>query len=59
VAENLRDIRLGEGLVLAPMVALMIFLGVFPRPVGDISNPSVTQYVSIATNQPLPATGAQ
>jgi NADH-quinone oxidoreductase subunit M len=59
VAENLRDIRLGEGLVLAPMVALMIFLGVFPRPVGDISNPSVTQYVSIATNQPVPATGAQ
>ena len=56
VAERVLDIRLGEGLLLAPLVTLMIFLGVNPRPVGDIAKPSVTQYVAIASGAPvLPA----
>jgi NADH-quinone oxidoreductase subunit M len=49
--ERVRDIRLGEGLLLAPLVALMIFLGVYPRPVGDLAKPSVQQYVSLANGQ--------
>ena len=28
----------------------MIFLGVFPRPVGDVSAPTVSQYVGIVQN---------
>ncbi|MHB8719646.1 MAG: complex I subunit 4 family protein [Candidatus Dormibacteria bacterium] len=45
--ENARDIRLGQGLVLLPLAALMILIGVFPRPVGDIGKQSATYYVSI------------
>ena len=57
VTERVRDIRLTEGLVLAPLVALIILLGVFPKPVGDIATPSVTQYVSMAGH--LPSGGGQ
>jgi len=57
LAERVRDLRLSEGLLLAPLVALMIFLGVFPKPVGDIASPSVSQYAAIVAN-PSSATGA-
>ena len=50
LTERVRDLRLTEGLLLAPLVGLMIFLGLFPRPVGDIANPSVSQYVAIVSN---------
>lgn len=52
VTEGVRDIRFREGAILAPLVALMLLLGVFPRPVGDISSPSATQYVALAGQQP-------
>ncbi|MBV9101503.1 MAG: NADH-quinone oxidoreductase subunit M [Candidatus Dormibacteraeota bacterium] len=59
VLERVRDIRLGEALLLSPLVALMVFLGVYPRPVGDLANPSVAQYVSIATGaNPNPSSSA-
>jgi NADH-quinone oxidoreductase subunit M len=47
--ERIRDLRIGEAALLAPLVALMILIGVFPRPVGDLARPSVAQYVTIAT----------
>ena len=46
--ERVRDLGLGELLVLAPLISLMIFFGVFPRPVGDLTKPAVTTYVSLA-----------
>jgi len=46
--EVVRDIRLREGLLIAPLVALTVFLGVFPRPVGDIARPTVSQYVGLS-----------
>ena len=49
ITGRVRDLRLGEGLILAPLVALMIFLGVYPKPVGDIAAPSVSQYVTLAS----------
>ena len=49
ITERVHDLRAAEGLILAPLVALMIFLGVYPRPVGDIATPSVSQYVSLAS----------
>jgi NADH-quinone oxidoreductase subunit M len=55
--EAVRDIRFTEGLILAPLAALMILLGVFPKPVGDISQANVKQYVSIATG-PQPTLAA-
>ncbi|MDQ2960784.1 MAG: NADH-quinone oxidoreductase subunit M [Candidatus Dormibacteraeota bacterium] len=53
--ENVRDLRFGQGLVMVPLVGLMILLGVFPKPVGDVSKPSVQQYVSAATALPAQA----
>ena len=46
--ERVRDVRFGQGLVLLPLTALMLLLGVFPRPVGDVARPSVQQSVSVA-----------
>ncbi|TMB90181.1 MAG: NADH-quinone oxidoreductase subunit M [Chloroflexi bacterium] len=50
--ERVHDLGRGELLVLAPLIALMIFLGVFPRPVGDLAKPAVATYVSLAGSQP-------
>ncbi|HEY7927648.1 MAG TPA: NADH-quinone oxidoreductase subunit M [Candidatus Dormibacteraeota bacterium] len=45
---NVRDIRPAQGLVLLPLVGLMVLIGVFPRPIGDVSRPSVQQTVAVA-----------
>ncbi len=52
ITERVHDIRLSEGLVLAPLVALIVLLGVFPKPLGDIASPAASQYVSLA-EQPV------
>ncbi|HEX6538009.1 MAG TPA: NADH-quinone oxidoreductase subunit M, partial [Candidatus Dormibacteraeota bacterium] len=59
ITERVHDLRLREGLVLAPLVALIVLLGVFPKPVGDIATPSVTQYVSLAGQPPAGPNGGQ
>ena len=46
--EGARDLRRTQGLVLLPLAGLMVLLGVFPRPVGDVSRPSVSQSVAVA-----------
>ena len=46
--ESVRDIRPGQGLILLPLVGLMVLLGVFPRPVGDVAKSSVAQTVAVA-----------
>jgi len=45
--EGVRDLRIGEGLLLVPLVALMIFIGLFPKPITDVSRGSVTTYVAM------------
>lgn len=57
IAAHVRDIRLGEALLLAPLAALMIFLGVYPRPVGDIAKPAVAQYVALVSGTPSATQG--
>ncbi len=52
-AEGARDVDRGQGAILALLTGLMIVLGVYPRPVGDISRSNVDQYVTIA-NSPQP-----
>ncbi|MYU23811.1 NADH-quinone oxidoreductase subunit M [Streptomyces sp. SID8352] len=42
----LPDLRARELLVVAPLVALLIFLGVYPKPVADIVAPAVRQTMS-------------
>ena len=54
LTEHVHDIRLSEGLVLAPLVALIVLLGVFPKPVGDIASPAASQYVSLAAQPVAP-----
>ena len=39
------DLRLGEKLVIAPLIALVVVLGVYPKPVLDRIEPAVEQLV--------------
>jgi NADH-quinone oxidoreductase subunit M len=54
--ETVRDIRPSHGLVLLPLVGLMVFLGVFPKPIGDVARPAVQTHVSVANSVPAQAT---
>jgi len=55
--EKTRDLVLIERLVMAPLIILIVFLGVYPKPVLDRINPSVNQliaHVETATGQAQP-----
>ena len=62
--ERVSDLRLRDGLVLAPLAALIVFLGVFPHPVGAVTAQAVPGYVTLAsasnvtTPPPVAAIGA-
>ncbi len=45
--EGVHDLRFGEGLLLVPLVALMIFIGLYPKPITDVSKGSVSTTVSL------------
>ncbi len=56
--EKTRDLALLEKCVMAPLIILIVFLGVYPKPVLDRINPSVDQLVShveSATNHYQPS----
>ncbi|MFF2650862.1 NADH-quinone oxidoreductase subunit M [Streptomyces sp. NPDC058045] len=40
------DLKVRELVVVAPLIALLIFLGVYPKPLTDIVNPAVQQTMS-------------
>ncbi len=44
--EKTRDLALLEKLVVAPLIILIVFLGVYPKPVLDRINPSVNQLIA-------------
>ena len=44
--EKTRDLALLERLVMAPLIILIVFLGVYPKPVLDRINPSVNQLIA-------------
>ncbi|MCM3923934.1 NADH-quinone oxidoreductase subunit M [Frankia sp. AiPs1] len=51
----LHDLGLREKLVVAPMVALIVALGVYPKPLLDIIRPTVTAtYADIGKSDPAP-----
>jgi NADH-quinone oxidoreductase subunit M len=63
-----RDLRLSERLVVAPLLVLIVLLGVYPKPVLDRITPAVNQLihrVEVVTHEPVPqknpaqATGGQ
>jgi NADH-quinone oxidoreductase subunit M len=53
-AETVRDIGAAERLVLLPLAALMVLIGVYPKPLGDITRSSAVQYVTRASAPPPP-----
>ena len=41
-----RELRFSEGLVMVPMIAAIVFMGVYPKPIFDRIEPSVTRLVA-------------
>jgi NADH-quinone oxidoreductase subunit M len=60
--EKTRDLSWLERLVMAPLIILIVFLGVYPKPVLDRINPSVNQlmaHVQQVTGHSQPAVVTQ
>ncbi|TDC77245.1 NADH-quinone oxidoreductase subunit M [Streptomyces hainanensis] len=58
--EKLPDLRVRELAVVAPLIALVVFLGVYPRPLTDIVNPAVEHTLSDVDRQdPAPQVPAE
>ena len=57
--ERIRDLRPRELLVVAPLIALLLVLGVYPKPVLDIINPAVANTMTtIGQHDPAPTVPA-
>lgn len=57
---TMRDLRLREMLAVAPLLALMLFLGFYPKPLIDVINPAVDatmQDVDLTDPAPTPGGG--
>ncbi|MBD0738509.1 NADH-quinone oxidoreductase subunit M [Streptomyces sp. CBMA29] len=58
--EGMSDLKVRELVVVAPLIALLLFLGVYPKPVTDILNPSVKHTLSdLHKTDPKPALEAK
>ncbi|MDJ0342004.1 NADH-quinone oxidoreductase subunit M [Streptomyces sp. H10-C2] len=54
--EGMADLKVREIAVVAPLIALLLFLGVYPKPLTDIVNPAVGQTLSdVHKTDPKPA----
>jgi NADH-quinone oxidoreductase subunit M len=53
-ADRVRDIGAAERLVLLPLAGLMILIGVYPKPIGDVTRSGAAQYVTRASVPPPP-----
>jgi NADH-quinone oxidoreductase subunit M len=59
VAEKVRDLHLREAMAIAPLLALMVFLGFYPRPLVDVITPSVDRTMTdIGQTDPEPTAGS-
>ncbi|MBI5736297.1 MAG: NADH-quinone oxidoreductase subunit M [Mycolicibacterium neoaurum] len=55
--ESVRDLIPRELIVVAPLIALLVVLGVYPKPALDVINPAVTHTLTtIDVQDPAPAT---
>ncbi|ARF56025.1 NADH-quinone oxidoreductase subunit M [Streptomyces gilvosporeus] len=53
---SMPDLRIRELVVVAPLIALLLFLGVYPKPLTDIVNPAVQHTLSVVDKKdPKPA----
>jgi len=56
--ERLRDLNAREAWVVAPLVALMFVLGVYPKPVLDVITPAVNATLAqVKAHDPQPTSG--
>lgn len=54
--EHLKDLRLREVAVAGPLIAALIFLGIYPKPALDVINPAVEQTLTtVHIEDPVPA----
>ena len=54
----MRDLQLREVLAVAPLIALMIFLGFYPKPLTDVITPAVDATMQDAgVSDPEPTLG--
>jgi NADH-quinone oxidoreductase subunit M len=55
-----KDITVRETLVVAPLIALLIFFGFYPKPLLDVINPAVTATMhDIGKTDPTPSAQVQ
>jgi NADH-quinone oxidoreductase subunit M len=53
--ENMRDLNLREAWVIAPVIAIIIALGIYPKPLLDVINPSVKDsFTTVRPHDPAP-----
>ena len=53
--EGMRDLKLREVLAVAPLLALMLFLGFYPKPLTDVITPAVNATMSdVGVQDPAP-----
>jgi NADH-quinone oxidoreductase subunit M len=56
--ESISDLNLREKIAIAPVIALLVIMGFFPKPVLDWINPSSTATMQAAGySDPLPKAG--
>lgn len=54
--QGMPDLKVRELAVVAPLIALLIVLGVYPKPLTDVVNPAVQQTLSdVHKTDPKPA----
>jgi NADH-quinone oxidoreductase subunit M len=57
--QKFRDLNVREAFAIGPLIALIIFLGVYPKPVLDVINPAVQSTLhDVGKTDPTPITGA-
>ena len=56
--ENLPDLNRREKIAIAPVIALIIFLGFYPKPALDVINPAAQATITkVGFTDPTPAVG--
>ncbi len=57
--EGMKDLKVRELVVVAPLIALLLFLGVYPKPLTDVINPAVKDTLSdVHRTDPAPQINA-
>jgi len=56
--KKFRDLNVREAFAVGPLIVLIIFLGVYPKPVIDIINPAIkATLTNVGTTDPAPLSG--